>query len=470
MEINPIPDIMSKNISFPLGGLAIIDKIEKDYAFFSKLFNGVDIKMRDFVPYAKLHTFNKLSYSVSVNQILNTFPNELMEHLGFQHNPTERSLYRSIETIGRHFPVLLINYQEFIKENNLVDTNQLIDFTSTYFEGNKAELAKQGYSRDHRPDRPQVNFGISTGMNNIPTALTIQKGNTQDKKHMREMLKIIPKVIQEGSLLIFDTGANTKQNKKQILSLKYNYLTLIAKRISAYKDQILFFQQNHDKVAVVEINNRHYYCLKKEMGQQTIYIYFSPELYNDHMGIKERKFIRQKKKGNEILKKRKHERIPSDNGWVEMIPCLQSTLYSIDNPYITGIEGYFILESSINEDPIKVLKLYKARDKVEKFIRSLKEGLDLRPIRHWNKWCIYGIIFLSFITNFLLNLTQLLSKASINKNIKLLKNFLNNLTLTIVYPKKGFRFHVISNVSSEIMHLMGGFIKKYEDKSLELRW
>ena len=153
-----------------------------------------------------------------------------------------------------------------------------------------------------------------------------------------------------------------------------------------------------------------------------------------------------------------------------MVPSLQTTLYSIDNPYITSIEGYFILESSVDEDPITILRLYKSRDRAEKFIRGLKEGLDLRPIKYWSTRCVFGIIFLSFKANFLLNLTQFMSKASKNKNVKLLKNYLNNLTLTVVYPKKGFRFHVISNISSEILSILGGFINKYEDKSLDLRW
>jgi len=466
----PIPDFMSNNISFPLGGLAILDKIEKHYAFFTKLLSGIDLKMRDFISYIKLHILNKLAYSVSVNQILNTYPLELMDRLEFQNDPRNRSLYRSIETIGKNFQILLFNYQEFLKENDLVDEKQLIDFTSTFFEGDIAEVGKQGYSRDHRPDRPQVNFGISTGINNIPTALTIQKGNTQDKKHMKVMLKIIPKVIPKNSLLIFDAGANTTKNKDTILDLEYNYLTFMAKRISSYKNHIIFFQNNLDKVIMVEINERHYYCLKRKIGSEHLYIYFSSELYNDQIGIKERKFKRQKEKGNKILKKRKHERIPSDRGWVEMVPSLQTTLYSIDNPYITGLEGYFILESSIDEDPITILRLYKSRDRAEKFIRGLKEGLELRPIRHWNTWCVFGIIFLSFIANFLLNLTQLISNSSKNKNVKLLKNYLNNLTLTVVYPKKGFRFHVISNISSEITSILGGFIKNYEDKSLDLRW
>ncbi len=50
-------------------------------------------------------------------------------------------------------------------------------------EGSKAELAEFGYSRDKIPDKLQINFGIATGINGIPTALTIQKGNVHDKKH-----------------------------------------------------------------------------------------------------------------------------------------------------------------------------------------------------------------------------------------------------------------------------------------------
>jgi hypothetical protein len=56
------------------------------------------------------------------------------------------------------------------------------------------------------------------------------------------------------------------------------------------------------------------------------------------------------------------------------------------------------------------------------------------------------------------------------KNLKLLKKFLNNLTLTIVYPKNRFRFQVLSNVSLEVLEILGEFAYKYEDKSLNLRW
>ena len=86
---------------------------------------------------------------------------------------------------------MLERYQQFIIESGLTDNKQIIDFSSTYLEGEKADFASYGYSRDKRPDKMQINFGIATGINGIPTAITIQKGNVQDKKHMKQMLKVI---------------------------------------------------------------------------------------------------------------------------------------------------------------------------------------------------------------------------------------------------------------------------------------
>jgi len=318
----------------------------------------------------------------------------------------------------------------------------------------------------------QINFGISTGMNNIPTALTIHKGNTQDTKMMKEMLKFVKVVVEKDSMLIFDTGANTRANKKTIVDDGNNYLTLKAKKVNSYKDHIRFFMANHRENLSVgfEVNDRHYSCVKRNVGGEVNYIYFCPELCKTHLKNKERKFRRNKETGNKLLRKRKIDRLPSDSGWVELVPRLQHTLLEIENPYINGIEGFFILESSVDEDPEKMLCLYKNRDKAEKFIRNLKEGIEIRPLRHWSRWSIIGIFFISFLANFLINLTQLMRNASKTKNVKLLKKSLINLSLTVVYPKRGFRFHVLSNVSEEILDIFGDFVWKYEDKSLKLRW
>jgi len=75
-----------------------------------------------------------------------------------------------------------------------------------------------------------------------------------------------------------------------------------------------------------------------------------------------------------------------------------------------------------------------------------------------------------FLTKVLVCLTQFFCKNPLVKNPKVLKNFLMNLTLTIVYPKFGFGIRFISNFLPELHPLFGNFIKKYGSLELPNRW
>jgi transposase len=340
-------------------------------------------------------------------------------------------------------------------------------------EGEKAEFAEFGYSRDRRPDRMQINFGISTGMNGIPTALTIQKGNIQDRKHFKLMLGLCSKTLPENSLLIFDCGANTRKNEQKIREHTYHFLTLKAKHRKTYKSYVSNFQREvkRGNTTWFKLNDREYTRVKvREKDESMAYVFFSPELWKTQLLSKQRTFEKKKAKGEKILRRRKAKKLPSERGWVELAPRLQYILAEIDNPYVTGIEGFFILECSLDEDPEKILGIYRQRDKAEKFFEALKNGIELRPIRHWNKFSIYGIFFLSFLAQVLINLTLFLNQNSPVKQSKLLKKIMTNLTLTVVHPPGGLRFHLLSNVSNQILGIFGDFVWKFEDKGLNLRW
>lgn len=149
---------------------------------------------------------------------------------------------------------------------------------------------------------------------------------------------------------------------------------------------------------------------------------------------------------------------------------LQTTLDAIENPRINGLEGFFILESSLDIEPESALALYKDKDKAEKLFRNIKEGTELRPMRHWSKDAIIGYILVIFLTNFLVNLTLLRAPNPVVKNTKLLKKYLSKLTLVVIYPPSGFKFSVLANICPEIMSILGDFIEKYRDKSLPMRW
>ena len=51
-----------KNTSISLGGILLIDKVEKSFDIFSEIFSGVGGKAKDFIGCVKLHLYNNDSF------------------------------------------------------------------------------------------------------------------------------------------------------------------------------------------------------------------------------------------------------------------------------------------------------------------------------------------------------------------------------------------------------------------------
>src|SRR3989344_4603552 len=398
---------MRTNISFNAGTLILINKIDKEYNLFDSLFGNIKGKTKHLIESAKVFINNRLDKCTSLNQIIPTYPRELFECLGFKESPKERTLYRDLERIGLNYKFVIEEYQKLLKKSSLVDKEQFVDFSSSYFEGEKAELGALGYSRDNQPGKKQITFGVSTGMNGIPSSFTIQKGNVCDKKHFKFMLKIANKVFEKDSMIIFDCGGDTEENKQKIIELGFNYLTLKPRQRSIYKKYVKFYKESPKEIFYA--NDIKYKCVKlKEENYK--YIFYSKNLY------------------------------------------------------ITGLEGFFVLESSVDEDAYKILKLYKSKDLIEKLIRNMKEGTELRPINHITKEAIIGYLIVVFIANCIIQLSHFLTKSNVDKNLKLLKKNLNCLTVTFIYHKSAFRFSVLSNISQEIREILGDSLKEFREK------
>jgi transposase len=465
---------MGKNVTFSIGNVALIDKIDSETNFFESVLGGIQGRSRSFIPGVKLLISNKLNQSVSINRILEFTPDELLATLGFDDTISDRSLYRVLERLGARRPVILDQFQRWIHHQNLVDPTQFVDFSSSYFEGTRCPLGKLGYSRDNQPGKPQFTFGISLGLNDIPTMLTIQKGNVQDKKHMRSLIRLCSKVLSAGSLLVFDCGGNTWDNKKRIRKLKFHYLTLKAKKKGPYRNEIaIYHARKEDQVSFVS-HNRTYSCVKYRNGDEVRYIFFSEDLAYDQVTKKARKLEKDLKIGKTLAKKVERGKdigqYIAPDGWIIARGHLQKIIGEHRNPYLTGLEGFFVLESSIDDDPAKILEAYKNRDRAEKFIRDLKEGAELRPIRHWSKHAVIGYVLIVFLTKVLVSLTQHFCKNPVVKNLKVLKNYLVNLTLTVVYPSFGYAIRIVSNFSPELRPILGDFVLKYGNLEAPNRW
>ena len=76
-----------------------------------------------------------------------------------------------------------------LAKRHLTDgTLVLYDVSSSYMEGRCCALAKPGYSRDHRPDRPQIVYGLLCAPDGTPVAVEVFEGNTSDPQTIREQI------------------------------------------------------------------------------------------------------------------------------------------------------------------------------------------------------------------------------------------------------------------------------------------
>src|SRR3989338_3198226 len=359
---------MRNNTSFHVGNLILINKVDSKYNLFYSLFAPIRGKTKHFIESVKMFVNNRLDKCAVVSKILEVYSDDWFECLGFGEKPKERTMYRDLERIGTNYKFVVEKFQQLLKKDSLIDFIQFIDYSSSYFEGNNSEIGALGYSRDSQPGKKQLTFGISTGMNGIPSALTVQKGNVQDKDHMNFMLKVVGKVLEKGSLVIFDCGGNTEDNKAKILLMELNYLTLKQRYKGVYQKYVELYKSSPKEVFYIK--DIKYKCVK----------------------VKDENIKYISRRGSIILRGE-----------------IQTSLSEIVNPHITNLEGFFILESSVDDESYKMLKLYKNKDFAEKLIRNMKEGTELRPINHISKEAIIGYMVIVFLANCIIQLSHLLN-------------------------------------------------------------
>jgi hypothetical protein len=89
----------------------------------------------------------------------------------------EREIYAALDWLGAQ----QARIERSLARRHLQDgTLVLYDVSSSYLEGRRCELARHGYSRDHRPDRLQIVYGLLCDRQGRPIAVEVFDGNTGD--------------------------------------------------------------------------------------------------------------------------------------------------------------------------------------------------------------------------------------------------------------------------------------------------
>ncbi len=99
------------------------------------------------------------------------------------------------------------------------------DASSSYLEGEKCALAARGYSRDHRPDRPQVNYDVGVLPGDFPARGGVYTGNQPDNR-------VIDQVSEEWAqqhpawrtVPVLDRGMALLRNRQRIIANRQGYV------------------------------------------------------------------------------------------------------------------------------------------------------------------------------------------------------------------------------------------------------
>lgn len=128
---------------------------------------------------------------------------------------TAKELYATLDWFGgeqRFIEAQLA--RRHLKSGTLV----LYDVTSTYLEGRCCPLARHGYSRDHRPDRPQLVIGLLCAQDGCPVAVEVFDGNTADPKTLGVQIeKLKQRFKLRHVVLVGDRGLITAARIEQTL-------------------------------------------------------------------------------------------------------------------------------------------------------------------------------------------------------------------------------------------------------------
>ncbi len=447
----------NSNISFPVGTAIAVKKYSQKLGFDRILSRykkrGVDLVhlIEALIAYRLTENGSICRASEWINRsdVLEQFNLSAFE---------ERTLFRALEVIGDNYEEIILLLQNSIfSQYEFPHTDVNMDWTSFVLWGTKSELGKYGYSRGHRPDKKQITVGISqlSAPMNIPVGLTVQSGNINDQTHFKSTFQQVCAVLKENSRIVFDKGGQSKDNLDLVLAHKMKYLS--AKKLNLSDDKRI-------KTFVKSVDN----CVDPKKGiygeiieypSRIDYFFFSEQLQRDQIESKLRFAERKLDEAKEIQKalnkgKSLPKRFSLNNPLVKITYTYQTRLLELTEDQakklvqaaaITGREGFFCLVSNEKLTLAKALEIYRMKDAIEKVFQSLKNDINIKPLRVWTTKSLCGAILIGFLAQLIISLIRYDYVPLRQVAPKFIKISLMNLTVTLETRKEGSKRRIFSN-------------------------
>jgi transposase len=310
------------------------------------------------------------------------------------------------------------------------------DITSTYFEGTTYgnPQAQRGYSRDSRPDCPQVLIGLVATKEGLPIAFEVFDGNRTDVTTPKEMVQVMEaKYGKADRVWVLDRGMVSEENLEFLRRSGARYLVGTLRSLLKKFEKHLLEQSWEEVQPGVEVK----LCPSPEGMEETLVLCRSlgrKEKENailnrfvKRLGDKLAKLAERAEQGK-IRDKQKVERqigrlLERNSRAASLFTVIvteKDTRLSIDiqrneERYEWAVEtgGSYLLRTNWPETDPKVLwSTYIQLTQVEDAFRTTKYDLGMRPIFHQKQNRTQAHILVCFLSLVLWRTLQQWMKAS----------------------------------------------------------
>jgi hypothetical protein len=292
----------------------------------------------------------------------------------------------------------------------------LYDLTSTYFEINAADVPegdkrRHGYSRDKRPDCPQVVIALVVTPDGLPLAYEVLPGNTADCKTLRAFLdKIEQQYRRARRIWVMDRGIPTEAVLAEMRASDppVQYLVGTPKGRLSRLEKPLLAKPWHEAREGVRV--------KLLAEDSELYVYAeSVDRVSKERAMRKRqmKWLWKRLRELVVMEISREEmlmklgaarsRAPGAGRLVEIEMDKDSSMfiYTLNRPKLRKVrrrEGRYLLRTNLTEnDPALLWQYYIQLVAVEQAFKNLKGDLAIRPGFHQDERRIEAHIFIAFL-------------------------------------------------------------------------
>jgi len=306
--------------------------------------------------------------------------------------------------------------EEFYRLSGEKPVFLLYYITSVYFEGRCVKKGKNGYSRDRRPDRPQVLLGLVLNEKGFPVHFEIFEGNLKDGETLEGVVEKVKKrfAIEKG-IFVGDRGMITLDNIKAVTGEKLGYIMALkhetAKDLLREKDISPELFDRRLPITIYQEDGKKYVLCGSEYRKEKDLYVFQKLLKKgrEALEVVERMVDKGRlKKYDKVIKRAQKKLTESRASRYYDFSYKEGEKFKIvekkdEIERAKTLCGYYILQTSeIQMEDDKVEGCYKRLQEVERVFRDLKDLIDIRPVYHWIERRVETHIFLCLLSQVVL--------------------------------------------------------------------